>query len=109
MSGVVSRNSRRMAHGLSVFAGLAKCHGLLFQEVPRNQSTSPGPCPPPGLSGQPLLVKNSVYYLLTHAYLWFLWLPPTMKHKFIPGGWGLQGGAALFLFLAENWAEFLRP
>ena len=62
----------------------------------------------PGLPGQPLLVKSPVYYLLTHAYLWFLWLPPTMKHKSIPGGWGPQGGAALFLFLAQNLAEFPR-
>ena len=45
MLAVVSRNSR-MDHGLSVFAGLAKCHGLLFQEVLRDQSRNPGPCPP---------------------------------------------------------------
>ena len=80
------------------------------RRFPETDPQVQGPAPsPPGLSGQPLLVKNSVYYLLTHAYLWFLWLPPTMKHKSIPGGWGLQGGAALFLFLAQNWAEFLRP
>lgn len=29
-----------------------------------------------------------------------------MKHKSIPGGWGLQGGAAFFLFWLRTWQNF---